>query len=377
MANYIGAVGVGFQPPQQLFPLSVSVTTNPSVVGSNGLSLPPGGTVVLPPGLQMVTPGQYSKVQIKDPVTGVWTPYCTVDNNAPKFINSDGTNYRVANRTGCIIGVLVNNGGTGFTSAPAVAATGDGAATFTAIVGGAVSALIPAAGGSGAGYTYPPIVNISVPPAPGVPATAVCAVSGGVITGFTIVNPGAGYTIAPTVTIVPNPTDPTIGTVTNASVTAQLSYVGVVTAILIGNHGLPQTAVPALSVTGGGGSGALATAVMDFVVTGYSVNPAGSGYIAPVNIMTSGGLITSSAAASNSPIVSSALLIPRNANINAVVNGPALSGGGSTAIIDGGEFQAPPLAFAIGAQNSAASVASAVITLTVGGVNDTVYIQNL
>ena len=66
---------------------------------------------------------------------------------------------------------------------------------------GSFLTLTPSAGGSG--YTAP-TVSINAPDAIGngfVQATATATVGGGVITGFTITNPGTGYVAAPTITI--------------------------------------------------------------------------------------------------------------------------------------------------------------------------------
>ena len=52
-------------------------------------------------------------------------------------------------------------------------------------------------------YQAPPTVTIA-PPASGIQATATATVSGGVVTGITITNPGSGYTSAPAVTIGPD-----------------------------------------------------------------------------------------------------------------------------------------------------------------------------
>jgi hypothetical protein len=55
--------------------------------------------------------------------------------------------------------------------------------------------------GTGTGYTNGASFTISAPPAGGVQAVATAVVVGGAVTGFTITNPGMGYTSAPTVTL--------------------------------------------------------------------------------------------------------------------------------------------------------------------------------
>lgn len=54
--------------------------------------------------------------------------------------------------------------------------------------------------GTMSGYVDGASLTISAPPAGGVQAAGIIKVTGGAITGFTITNPGAGYTTAPTVT---------------------------------------------------------------------------------------------------------------------------------------------------------------------------------
>src|SRR5216683_728766 len=314
--NTFGATGVALPPPQALYP--VTILGAPQVVATNRISLPPGGDVLIPPGTWYISNGIYSMIQVLDPVSNTWSTVSSqMQNDANPSVSSDGVNFRLVNPTGFPVGVIVNNGGTGYTSAPAVAIGSGSGATFLAIVGGAVSAININSAGSGANYAIPPIVNIAAPPTPGVPATAVCAISGGLITGFTIVNPGAGYTSAPAVTIVPQQSDLNVagGTlnVTNAKATAQLSYVGVVTAVLLTNEGnAVQGQNPALTFSGGAGSGVTATAVMALTITNIQTTTPGSGYATPVAFQTFCGTITSSAAASNSPVISTTILDPRN-----------------------------------------------------------------
>lgn len=379
----IGAVGVPLQPPQALFP--VTIGGMPQVAGCNVLSLPPGGDFLIPSGTWIIRAGIYSQVQVLDPVSTTWQPYVGLGVGQPQWVNSDGTNYRVVNPTGFPVGAMVNNAGTGYTSAPAVAANA-GASLWTAIVGGGISAININSGGSGANYAVPPLVNIAFPPAPGVPASAVCAISGGLVTGFTIINPGAGYTSAPAVNLIPQQSDVNqAGTalkVTNALATAQLSFVGQVTAVILVNEGNnPLTATPALSITGGGGSGATATAVMAFAVTGVTVTTPGSGYATPVEITTTGGTITSSAAATNSPYISTSLYVQRDVTIAATIGSGTGIGIPAGAILDGGMFQSVPTLYATpfgtATGTSGPAFTPAVLTAVVGGVNDTVFIQPL
>lgn len=383
-SNTFGASGVNLPPPQALFPVTIGGI--PQLVGTNQLALGPGEDFLIPSGTWAIQSGQYSQIQIFDPVTQTWRLFANAS-ATEVTLNSDGVNYRIINPTGFPIGAMVNNAGTGYTSAPAVAVS-LGGSTWLALVGGGVSALnitnpssgsgfTNVAGGSGAGYAVPPLINIAAPPSPGVQATAICAISGGAISSFTITNPGAGYTAAPPVQIVPQQSDLNVAAglrITNAGATAQLSYVGQVTAVLLTNEGNnPLTAVPALTFSGGGGSGATATAAMAFALTAVTVTTPGSGYTAGTTaIMTTGGVITSGAATSNSALVSTGILMPpRQAQVLATAGSG--TGIGAGVILDGGLFAAPPNVIALGGIPTTLAALSA----QVGGVNDVVFVTPL
>ena len=395
-SNTIGAVGVPLAYPGALYPVTV-LGQVPQLAGTNRISLPPGGDIVIPSGSWWVNVGQYSVLQALDPVTNTWTPFCSTDQLNWDTINSDGVNFRIYNPTGFPVGALINNGGTGYTGTPTAAAGSGEASSWVVLVGGAVSAININAGGSGANYSVPPLVNIAAPPTPGVQATAVANLSGQTITGFTIINPGAGYSSPPAVVIVPQTSDVnTLSTstvaITTAKATAQLSYVGVITAILLSNEGSqPLNAPPTLTVTaatGGAGSGATATAVMVLTVTGITYTTPGSGYVGlgtpvSVGIGSFGGVITSSAALSNSPAVSTNMFFPRQMSAIASVSGGGVSPPGwyiataGSGVIDGGLFQTAPTLYAYPgpiALVSNAAEALASLTPNMGFVNDTVYI---
>lgn len=380
--NTIGSQGVTLPVNQPGFPFLTGQPVLTSIV--NRFTLQPGGDFIFPSGSFVVTPGQYSFLQVFDPIANVWAAFSTSDGGSPNFsFTSDGTNFRMVNPCGFPIGVLVNNGGTGYTSSPTVAMGGGSNAQFLALVGGGVSAINCSF--SGANYGQPPGIVCSAPPTPGVPMTATCTVSGGAIATFTIVNPGAGYLTPPVVNFFPVSSDPNFGAIRPAQATAQLSFVGQVTAILVVNDGtVALNTVPTLTIGGGGGSGATATPVMALSVTGLTITTAGSGYTTPVVIMSAGGTITSAAAASNSTALSNTLLIPRQVQIVGAVSGSGVSANNGlptapAGIIDGGIFNTPPQLFAMPGplgQTSAAAV-SAVITPTMGGQADTFFVQAL
>ncbi len=87
-------------------------------------------------------------------------------------------------------------------------------------------------------------------------ASVAAVVSEGVVTDFTIIDDGAGYTKAPAVRIVG-------GGGTGATATAVVQVgASVVGHIQVTNQGSAYTGTPAVSITGGGGVGATAHAVM-------------------------------------------------------------------------------------------------------------------
>jgi hypothetical protein len=389
MAQYIGATGVGLPPPQALFPQYI--LNAPQISATNEISLPPGGDFIVPPGTWSVNTGTYSILQYLDPVTNVWMPYGSNSNGfGDPNVVSDGVNYRIINPMGFPVAAVVTNGGTGYTSAPTAAASAGGS-TWLCLVGGALSAINISTASSGLNYAVPPIVNIAAPPVPGVQATAVATLSGGIVTNVVIQNPGAGYASPPSVTFVPQASDlNAIGTttqVTNAKAVAQLSYVGVVTAVLLTNEGNnPLTAAPALTFSGGAGSGLAATILMQLTASGYTVTTAGSGYTNPVAIQTFGGSVLG--LTSGIPSASTSIFIPSvqtvrqtiitgwvSSSPGGVVVSP-LPGGG---IVNPGIWTQPPQATVLSTTvvTSVSTLAvSAVVAITIASNTvDTVAVQ--
>jgi hypothetical protein len=145
--------------------------------------------------------------------------------------------------------------------------------------GGTVTAITRTA--SGTAYTSAPIVAISAPTtAGGVQATATCTL------GFTnpvITSGGTGYTVNDVLTV-------TGGTsTTTAQLTVTTVSGGVITGVSILNAGVYSVAPsnPA-SVTGGTGSSASFT--LDWVVrTTFTITNAGSGYVEQPTVTFSGG----------------------------------------------------------------------------------------
>src|SRR6185312_971847 len=140
------------------------------------------------------------------------------------------------------------NGGAGYLSVPSVTLTG---------------------GGSGPNFT---------------PATATATLTNGVVTAITFKG-GTGYTSAPVVTI----SDPNVTATATSQINAALGTVssivlsGGVSAlnVIAGGTGYSSTSPPSVTISGGGGTGATATAtVVGGAVTGFTITNAGSGYTA-------------------------------------------------------------------------------------------------
>ncbi len=181
------------------------------------------------------------------------------------------------------------------------------AATATPKIGFSISAI--ALGTAGTGYTSAPAITITSNTGTGAAATANMT---GYVSGLTLTNPGAGYTAAPTVTIAAgtgtlatatanmttaNPilsvTPPTTttwytkrhgtrivgagsGAVTDSTT---LGAGGRISSITVTANGLGYLVSPTVTITGGGGSGAVAHANMAGTTVGtITVDNPGSGY---------------------------------------------------------------------------------------------------
>jgi hypothetical protein len=243
---------------------------------TTAITLAAGTTwTISPGGSYHVMLGDVTVCQILDPVSRIWLPFT----RARQFdIHVDGTsNFRLANLSGCAVGAVVTNGGTGYTSTPTVTASAGGS-IWRAVVGGAVSTTVTINNG-GSGYTYPPTVIFDPPPAGGVQATGIATVSGGAVTGIVVTDQGAGYQTAPNITFVNDPREGSNGTSvgSGAQATATLTGSGTVVSVLCVDPGTPVLSVPTLTVSGGGGSGATATPVMAFALLPQTVTNGWSG----------------------------------------------------------------------------------------------------
>jgi autotransporter-associated beta strand protein len=168
-------------------------------------------------------------------------------------------------RTGAQINsASLTNAGSGYSSFPTLAINGGGANVLPAaanVLAGINSIVVPP-GSGGSGY-----VNQSSAPAPntagtfvdivgggGSGATAFATVVGGVVTGITITNQGSGYTSMPTIHISSTAISGIAGTGAAANVNGITLQ-----SIALTDGGFDYNS-PTISLTGGGGSGATASA---------------------------------------------------------------------------------------------------------------------
>jgi hypothetical protein len=133
-----------------------------------------------------------------------------------------------------------------------------------------------------------------------------------------------------------------------------------------------------LTISGGGGTGAAATAIMNLSVTGYAVTTAGAGYTAAAGTVTisANPIVTPGGApAYLNPSSQAGFSRPRFARISAPTSGAGgiLVGG---AVLDGGSYETVPVPGAISIlAGSGLVTAAAVVTLTMGGNADTNYLN--
>lgn len=333
---------------------------------TNTISLAAGATKKIPAGGWSIRCGLYCNIQQLDPVTGIWRPI-GAGPNAWSLISSDGTNFRVANQTGCAVGAVVTTAGSAYTTPPTVTPSG-GASVWQAIVGGAIGTTVSILNG-GSNYTYPPTLAFDAPPlGNGVPATAHCALTSGAVSSITVDDQGAGYLTPPNVYFVPDVRD-TTGS--GASGTTTLTGAGTVTALLVLDHGTAVTTLPTLTFSPA--STTAATVIMCWTVTAYTVATVGSGYGAPV-MVTSLGTGFSGTSVLASPNITSQLVKWRRAELLGAVSGTGITATGQ-AVYDGGIFSGVPVLIALPGPFGAAATSQAGLVATVGGVTDSYEIM--
>lgn len=342
------------------------------------VSLVSGQVFTIPAGQYSVLPGKYTFLQWYDPVTTTWRVVQCPTLSGGMLVSSDGSNWRLANLTGTMVGASLTTAGSGLTNGIYPAGAGSGSAssptvtmssgsgsitpTCNLIVGGAINSTI-AITNAGSSYTRAPILRISNPPAGGVPATAYCTISAGAINAVTVTNVGAGYAAAPTVTVT-NGTGDTTGSGGVLTVNATLAGGGGYTAITMANNGAGMSAVPTFTFAPTTGTPA-ATAIMCFTIT-TGVAQTNMDHASTGNI----GIVASSKATAQSintnPAITTDVFTPRLA-----YTALTTTAGGGITFLDGGLHQIVPIgiAYALVPDGTTPSATTKVVQ-TVGGVAD-------
>jgi hypothetical protein len=262
---------------------------------------------------------------------------------------SQATGFAYLQPTG-LSRVVVNNGGYQYNSPPTVVMAG-GASTAS----GSVSSINIVNGGSGylSGY-----ISVSITGGGGSGAVAgTVTVVGGVITAIAVASGGTGYTSPPNVTITTQHSFFGSGAMAAAvlstgAVTAICSSVlfgAPLSRLVITNSGTAYSAVPTVTVTGGGGTGAVVEAVVNSNgnIQALLIINAGSGYTSQPSITFSGG----------APTVAATAVAFIDSSVSAItVNSPGVG------------YQAVPLTVAVeegGASFTATLTAGAISTVSV------------
>ena len=351
---------------------------------TNAISLAASAEYYIPSGTWWVFPGPYTFLQWKDPYSAKFTVRPTSATGV-HYIDSDGTNYKLANTTGCPVGASITAVGTAgvFTTGIGTTATGltvtasSGSSTWTPIIGGAISTTLATSTGTttaGSGYLYPPLCIIDAPPTGGLQATAiVTSISSGTVpvANVQVINQGAGYPAAPNLTFLNDPRD-TAGS--GAVVVLTLTGTGVLTGLYPSNHGTPLTGVPTLTFST---STAAATCIMNFTVTSYATTGIVTGSsIQAAEVTSIGNLVAAQASpAPINPLHSNGVTFPRPARIAAEISSGGIIATGQT-VEDGGlGIQQVPSAVISYSITSTTAIVPSLTTLNVGGVTDTSYIQ--
>ena len=342
--------------------------------GWNSICLNAGETFLLTGGVSQVQLAKYHNFQAYDPITTTWRAAGSSNEGSMiESIWSDGLNYRLANQTGCVVGAYLINNGSGYTSAPTVAAS-SGGSKWTAVVGGAISTTVTITNG-GLGYAYPPLVVFSEPSSPGIQATGYAAISNGVVTGVTVVDQGAGYIAPPTVTFLNDPRElqlPNVQDGYGAAAATALTGAGTITALLCTDHGASLGAsvgaLPTLTFTGGGGSSAAATAIMNLAVTALpTLSAAGATLPGTRALITSIDAPPTGSPTISNPSLYTNLIFSRSCQISEAIAGAALTNTGSI-ILDGGCHAGIPTPMIQLTPSQTAITTTPVVALTVGGI---------
>lgn len=352
------------------------------VPGTLAQTLAGGQVFILPPGIYEVQCGRYSTLQYYDVGSGRWRSLNTQPGQT-RALSSDGSNWRIANLTGCPVGALISNVGNGnltngYNTVGVTPSAGN--STWGTLVGGSVNSNVTIS--NGGNYALAPLIvwqpaaNQSLP---FIPPEFYCNLNAnGTINTVTLQQGGAGLTAPGTIQAVQQFGDVNPGGA-NLVLQANLNNSGNLIAMWPLTPGTPQTAVPTLTFNTGGSTAA--TPIMDFTVTGFTVTTAGAnlGVSATAAIISANGALnaTQNAAITGADYAIAASM-PRMAwlSTKSESNGN-LSNNGNVVVTDGGiNLQAIPMLAVIPSNTNGISTnALPVLVAQVGSVVDTSFMQ--
>jgi len=195
----------------------------------------------------------------------------------------------------------------------------------------------------------------------------------------TMINVGAGYLAPPSISVIPDPRDTAGGGAILAPVLANQGKVtGVVCTDYSGGTLVTSGTVPTLTFSGGGGSGAAATAIMCWTVTGVTVANGGAGYgtvQGAVGVTTSGNGVPLGSAAYTNPRMEGGQSFIRTRPLQYLAGTTAGVITSAYEMVDGGIFGGVASNLIVNILSNTTPTTLASLTLTVGGANSLVYIQ--
>jgi len=230
--------------------------------------------------------------------------------------------------------VTVDTAGTGYTDGAAITVSGGGGSNAAGTIQVAAKAVasLSSSGGAGAydGNQSTGNLTFSGGGGSGAAGTYATTTNGRPVSSITVDSQGSGYTSAPTVTIGA----PNIGGGIQATAAATVLG-GAVKSITITAAGSGYTSAPTVGISGGGGDGADASAVLGAEVrslSSVSLTNGGSGYTSAPSVTTSvtdGGTVTATLAATG-PV--SGVTLSNNGSGYTSVPTVTASGGSSLAL---------------------------------------------
>jgi hypothetical protein len=287
--NKIGG-GQALYPPMTIPLLAGATYTLPGGQGIAGTfgSSTQGFTGYTLTGQYLVNLGPYCSLQMYDSAQQYWRNVPAA-NGVPIVISSDGTNYRIANTTGCPVGAIVTTGlgalTNGFNTVTVTPTTGS--STWNTIVGGSCPSALVSVTTTGSNYALPPqliYTPVNQGSTPYIMPTAVAVLTGKSISSVTVLSVGAGMLNPPSITVIPAPGD-TLGagavlTPPQSLTSGSLAHMWPVT------YGTAVTVAPTFTFTPA--SSIAATAIMNFTVSGTSLTA--------ISVVTAGASLGASTA---------------------------------------------------------------------------------